>query len=147
VQYTTAIDIAAPTEQIWSVLVNVERMPEWTASMSHVQRLDAGPFGVGSRVRIKQPRLPAATWQVTELTPLQSFSWTASSGGVITTAEHDLAAAIGGNVTVRFILRQTGLIAPLVGLFTAALSRRYVDAELHGLKQQAESHASGPRRS
>lgn len=78
-RYEVSADIAAAAERVWSVLVDVERMPMWTSSMTRVERLDGGPFGMGSRVRIKQPRLPVAVWRVCELTPLSSFSWATTS--------------------------------------------------------------------
>ncbi len=141
VQYEVSDDIDAPIEQIWSVLTDVERMPEWTSSMTHARRLDQGPLAVGSTVRIKQPRLPAAVWRVRELTPMRSFSWTATSGGITTDARHALATGSGRTTTVTFTIRQSGLLAPLVGLLTAALTRRYVNAELQGLKSRSESPA------
>ncbi len=137
-RYEVSADIAAAAERVWSVLVDVERMPMWTSSMTRVERLDGGPFGMGSRVRIKQPRLPVAVWRVCELTPLSSFSWATTSGGVTTCAGHTLAGG-GRGVRVTFTVEQNGLLAPLVGLLTAALTRRYVNAELNGLKLRSES--------
>lgn len=138
VRYEVSEDIDAPLERIWSVLTDVESMPEWTSSMTHVRRLDQGVLAVGSTVRIKQPWLPAAVWRVCELTPMRSFSWTATSGGMTTTAGHALTTGSGRATTVTLTIRQNGLLAPFVGLLTAALTRRYVNAEMQGLKLRSE---------
>lgn len=138
--YHLSTDINAPLERIWAVLTDVEKMPEWTSSMTRVQRLEEGPLAVGSTVRVKQPRLPTAVWRVEELAPMRSFSWTTTSGGVTTTAGHVLVADRGSPpVTVTFDIQQQGLLAPLAGLFTARLTRRYVQTELAGLEQRSQT--------
>lgn len=137
-RYEVSTPIEAPPERVWSVLTDVESMPAWTPSMTEVQRLDSGPLAVGSTVRITQPRLPAAVWRVTELTPLRGFSWSTTSAGVTTTGGHILSGDGGSPTVVTFTIEQRGLLAPLVGLVPRSLTRRYVDAELLGLKSRCE---------
>jgi uncharacterized membrane protein len=140
VRYEVSAEIDAPLDRVWSVLTDVERMPEWNSAMTQVKRLDQGPFAVGSAVRIKQPRLPAAVWRVFELTPQRSFSWRANAGGLTTNAGHLLATAPSGGTEVTLTLGSNGLLAPLVSLLTSALTRRNMDAELRGLKARSEDH-------
>jgi hypothetical protein len=81
--------VQADATTVWAALVDVERWPEWTDSMSSVRRLDGdGPFSVGDRVRVKQPRLTAAVWKVTELTDQASFTWRSRGPGLRTPAGH-----------------------------------------------------------
>ena len=134
------IDIAAPPDQVWSVLADVERWPEWTASMSTVRRLDPGDLAVGARVWIKQPKLPPVVWRVTALEPGRSFDWVASSPGARAVARHRVEARDGGSV-VTLSLAQTGFLGSLIGRLLAGLSRRYVELEARGLKRRAEAGA------
>jgi uncharacterized membrane protein len=87
-RFEATIDVAAPAQLLFEVYTDVERWPEWTASVTSVERLDQGPLSVGSRARIKQPRLPAAVWEVTEVVAGHSFTWMARGPGIITTGSH-----------------------------------------------------------
>ncbi len=62
----TSINIRAGIESVWDTLVDVERWPEWSRSIDRIERLDNAAFGIGGRVRIRQPRVPVAIWKVTE---------------------------------------------------------------------------------
>jgi uncharacterized protein YndB with AHSA1/START domain len=134
----TSITIDAPAQRVWSVMTDVERWPEWTASVTRVERLDTGPFGVGSRARIRQPKLPTTIWTVSDLQPERSFAWTAGASGVTTVAEHEITPGPGGGVTVTLSIRQSGLLSPLLALLASGLTRRYIRMEAEGLKRRAE---------
>jgi uncharacterized protein YndB with AHSA1/START domain len=137
-QFTT-VDIKAPAEHVWAILLDVESWPEWTPSMSRVVREGRGEFGVGSRARVTQPRIGTATWQVTDLEPGNAYSWESRRPGLTTSAHHTVTPQPGG-CTVRLEVRQRGLLALLVGALTANLTRRYILAEAQGLKQVSERH-------
>ena len=139
--FETSIEVTAPKEAVWAVLVDVEHWPEWTASMSEVKRLDDGPLTVGSRVRIRQPRLPPTVWEVTSLDAEHGFTWKAVAPGVTTIGDHRITSPDTGRVVVTLGLRRSGPLAPLVDRLFRDLTRRYVSMEAEGLKRRSEARA------
>lgn len=143
--YARSITINAPIEVVWAKVVDVERWPESTASIASVQRQDTGPFQRGSRALVRQPRLPATVWTVTEFDPPHGFTWCAYAPAIATVAEHAIVPRSEGGVTVVLSIRRTGLLAPLVDLLYARLTRRYVDMEAEGLKRVCEAASDDAR--
>ena len=148
--YETSVRIAASADQVWAVLRDVERWPEWTPTVSRVDRVESAPEYVpgadgpageltkGDVVSIKQPRMPTLSWTVLDWSPATFFSWSSSSGGVITVAEHRIDRTDELGVTVTLSVRQSGPLAPVFGLLTGRQTRRYVDTEAEGLKRRCE---------
>lgn len=138
---TTAVtvDVAASPEAIWAVLVDVERWPEWTASVRRARRLDAGPFTVGSRARLEQPKLPPAVWRVTELVAPHTFIWVSRAPGLTTEAVHRLELNEDGGTRVTLGVEQGGPFGRLLARLIGGLTDRYVRLEADGLKRRAEA--------
>ncbi|MEO8694478.1 MAG: SRPBCC family protein [Acidimicrobiales bacterium] len=137
-----SIDIDAEPQHVWDILTDVEHWPEWTSSVTDVVRLSPPPFKVGSRARIKQPRLKDTVWTVTALEPLVGFTWVARRPGVTTIALHRLEQRVPGTTTVTLGVRQRGVLAPLAWLLSVRMTRRYLELERHGLKARSEAVAS-----
>lgn len=139
-EFSTRIDIAASPDTVWSVLREFERWPTWTASMSRIVQLDPGPPQVGTRVRVRQPRLLPTVWQITAWEPGRRFMWVARWPGLRTPAEHLLSARPGG-CTVTLRVRFEGLLAVVAGPAWRALTERYLALEASGLKAVCERGA------
>lgn len=123
---------------MWAELTDVGRWPDWTDSMTSVTLLDRGPLRVGSRARIKQPGMPAMTWQVTELVEGESFTWVSGSPGLRTTGTHRLTADGDGTTRLTLAIHFDGPLAGLVGRLFAGRTRRYLRMEADGLKAASE---------
>jgi uncharacterized protein YndB with AHSA1/START domain len=134
--FSITIEIAAPPDRVWAVLADIERWSEWTPTVTRIQRLDRGPLVVGSRVRIRQPKLLPATWQVSELQPERSFTWITRSPGVCVTGEHGVEPTVGGT-RVMLSLRFSGVLGPLVARLTRGLNQRYLALEAKGLSERS----------
>ncbi len=133
--------IAASADLVWSVYADVERWPEWTASTTSVDFVVGTTLALGAKVRIRQPRLPTAVWEVTALDPGRSWTWEARGPGVHTTAFHTLEPGDGG-VLVRQGLSQAGPLGGIVGRLWGRLTRAYLAMEAEGLKDRCESAPS-----
>jgi uncharacterized protein YndB with AHSA1/START domain len=138
-QFEMKVEIEATPEKVWATLTDVERWPEWTASMTTLERLNGDTLALGARVRIKQPGMPTLVWTVTQFDLGLSFSWRSTSPGVATVGTHLIEGAAGDRVTVTLSIHQSGMLAPVVGLFTSTKTRRYVNMEAQGLKQRCEA--------
>jgi uncharacterized membrane protein len=134
----TSVDIDAETKRVWDTLMDLERWPEWTRSIDTVQRLDNTEFGVGSRVRIHQPRIPVAIWKVTEFEAGQSFTWVSEAFGIKSVATHRLEPRGDGMVGLTLGLVQTGWLAWLVRSRAEKTAREYLAMESQGLKRRCE---------
>ena len=55
--FSTVVDIDASAARVWSVMRDIEHWHESTASVRSIERLDDGPLVVGSRARIRQPKV------------------------------------------------------------------------------------------
>jgi uncharacterized membrane protein len=138
--FSTTVDIRATPQRVWAVLSDVEGWPEWTPSVRSVERLDAGPLAVGSRARIRQPKLPPAVWRITSIEKGSAFTWVTASPGLSVTAHHVVDATPDGS-RVTLSIRFGGLLAPLVALLTHRLNNRYLGLEGAGLKRRSEERS------
>jgi uncharacterized membrane protein len=138
-EHEETVTISAPVERVWAVMADVERWPEWTASISSVSLVGDAPLGVGSQVRIKQPGFPAVVWTVDDWRPNVRFTWLASSPGVDSVGNHEVALGPDGTTRVTLRIRQTGPAVWLLRLLFARRTRRYVHLEAEGLKHATES--------
>ncbi len=132
------IEIDAPAATVWDVFADVERWPEWTASVKRLTALDGGGIAIGQRFEITQPRLPKLIWQVTAVEPGRSWAWRQRSLGTTTVATHEVVASSPDRTIVRQEIDQRGPIGVLAGLATRRLTRRYLQMEGEGLKAASE---------
>ncbi len=139
------ITIDAPAEQVWAVYSDVTHWSEWTASITSVELLDhatgppIGELAIGTRARIRQPKLPVAVWTVTEWEPGRSWTWVATGPGVRSTATHTVIPTGDGTCRVDSSLTQEGPLGWVIARVYVGLTRRYLAMEAAGLKSRCES--------
>jgi uncharacterized protein YndB with AHSA1/START domain len=133
--FETTRHIDAPPQRIWEVLFDVARWPEWTPTIVRVERLDNGPFQVGSRAKVRQPKLPHALWEVTGVVDGRSFTWEATGPGIKTIARHEVVPdSTGSKVTLS--IEQTGPIGAVAAIAWRRLTQRYIELEAESLDKR-----------
>ncbi len=120
------------------MVVDVERWPDRIPTVDAVERLDPGPLAVGSRTRLRQPRLPEGVWTVTELVDGSSYIWESSSPGVTVTAAHVVEPHPDGS-RLTLSVRVSGALSGVGWLMTRKLTKRYVETEAASIKTAAET--------
>jgi carbon monoxide dehydrogenase subunit G len=136
-EFSRTIEIAATPKRVWSVMSDVERWHEWTPSITSITRLDRVPLGVGSRVVIRQPKLPVNYSTVTELEADRGFTWVSRSRGVVATARH-LIVPSGAGSRVTLSVHFGGMLGWFVAWMAGGLTERYIAMEAEGLKRRSE---------
>ncbi|HXV70710.1 MAG TPA: SRPBCC family protein, partial [Acidimicrobiia bacterium] len=87
-RFEESIEIDARKERVWEVLSDLEAWPQRIETVGVVELLTPGPVSKGSQVRLKQPKLPEGTWDITVWDPPSFFEWRQKSGGITSVAGH-----------------------------------------------------------
>jgi uncharacterized membrane protein len=133
-----SIEIDAPPKLVWQVFSDVEHWPDWTASVTSLVGHDGADLAVGKRFSIKQPGLSKLVWKVTEIDSGSSWTWVQRSPGVNVSARHWVIPQPDGRTLVRQELEQRGMIGALVGRMMLKKTKRFLELEAQGLKNQSE---------
>lgn len=140
--YSVSVFIDASPDRVWAVMSDIERWHEWTPSVRSIRRTNTGPFRIGAKARVMQPKLPAADWIVTAVHEGRGFDWESRAPGVRVLARHVIEPS-GGGSRVTLSVQYSGLVGNLIGRLTASVNRRYIALEADGLKRRAEAHSAG----
>ena len=136
--FRISIDINAPADRVYEVMSDTERWHEWTPSVTGIRRLDSGPFVVGSRALIRQPKFPPALWTVTAIDGKRSFTWMNRAPGISVMADHSIDT-VGKISRATLSLRYEGLLGGLLARMTRRITNRYLAMEASGLKNRSEN--------
>jgi uncharacterized membrane protein len=138
-RFEKSIDIDAPQQRVWEVLSDIEAWPQRIETVESVELLTPAPFAAGSRVRLKQPKLPEGVWDITVWDAPAYFEWTQKTGGTTSVAGHRVEALGAGRARLTLTLDMRGLLIPVIALFYKGLTNRYMALEAEGMKRAAES--------
>ena len=142
-QFEHVAEIAAPPEHLWDLTTDVERWPTFLDTVTTVDRLDDGPFRVGSQARIKQPGQRPTVWTVTEMDAPTRFQWKARTLGSDMVATHGIEPTSAG-CRNHLRLDLTGGPSWLTGRLLGRLLRKTLareNAAFTALAEGVPSHA------
>ncbi len=138
-RFERSIDIDAPQQRVWDVLSDLEAWPRRIDTVETMELLTPSPLAKGSRVRLKQPKLPEGVWDVTVWDAPTYFEWIQKTGASTTVAGHRVEALGEGRARLTLTLDMRGLLIPIIALFYKKLTNSYMDLEAEGMKRAAES--------
>jgi len=137
--FEKSIEIDASQQRVWDVLSAIEAWPERIETVDAVELLTPAPLGKGSRVRLRQPKVPEGTWDITVWDAPSHFEWTQKESGVTSVAGHRVDALGPGRARLTLTIDMRGLLIPVMGLFYKGLINRYMNLEAEGMKRAAET--------
>ncbi|MEV8373388.1 SRPBCC family protein [Kribbella sp. NPDC056861] len=137
-RFDHSVTVQAPADRVWAIFSDVAKWPEWTPTITAVERLDPGPIHLGAKTRVRQPKLPVAVWEVTELVDGEYFEWVSRAPGIKTTGGHRVESTPEGTVVTATII-QEGPLGWVFGKLYAKLTREYIALEGQSLKKVSEA--------
>ena len=138
-RFERSVDIDAPQQRLWDVLSAIESWPQRIETVDTVELLTPAPVAKGSRVRLKQPKLPEGTWDITVWDVPSYFEWTQKTSGTTSVAGHRVEALGEGRSRLTLTLDMRGILIPIVILFYRKLTNDYINLEAEGMKRAAEA--------
>ena len=138
-RFDESIDIDAGQQRVWEVLSDIEAWPRRIETVDVAELLTPAPVVKGSRVRLKQPKLPEGTWDITVWNAPSYFEMRQKSGGVTSVAGHRVEALEDGRSRLTLSVDMQGWLVPVVGLFSKGMTTRYMTSEAQDMKRAAES--------
>ena len=138
-RFEKSIEIAASQQRVWDVLTEVEAWPQRIETVDTVELLTPAPLAKGTRVRLRQPKLPEGTWEITVWDAPASFEWTQKEGGMTIVAGHRIESVGNGHARLTLTIDMRGLLVPVFGRFYRGLTNDYMSLEAEGMKRAAES--------
>lgn len=137
-RFEKSIDIDARKQRVWDVLSDLEAWPRHIETVELVELLTPAPMAKGSRVRLKQPKLPEGTWDITVWDAPTYFEFRQKSRGMTSVAGHRVEALEEERSRLTLSLDMRGFLIP-VALFFKGMTNRYLTSEAQGMKQASES--------
>jgi len=138
-RFEKSIEIAAPQQRVWDVLTDIEGWPRRIDTVETVELLTPAPLATGSRVRLRQPKLPEAVWEVTAWDPPVSFEWVQRATAMTIVAGHSVQALGADRSRLTLTIDMRGFLSPVMGRLSGALTDDYMTREAEGMKRAAES--------
>ena len=138
-RFERSIDIDAAQRRVWDVVSDLEAWPRLVDTVEAIELLTPAPLSEGSRVRIKQPKLREAVWDVTIWDAPSYFEWVQKASGMTIVAGHRVEPLGEDRARLTLTIDMRGLLVPVTGRLYKGLTNEYMSREAEGMKRAAES--------
>lgn len=139
------VEIACSQSELWSLVSDLERLPEWIGEFESARKQTDGPTGVGTIMRFTiQPGARSGTLEIVEWDPPHRWAWDGpplrwAGGAARPRGSHEVSVTPDGRalLTSRFQPVLTGTNA-LLGPYLKRWLRRQRRADYEALKRRLE---------
>ena len=138
-RFEESIYVDAGQQRLWDVLSDIEAWPRRVETVDVTELLTPAPLAKGSRIRLRQPKVPEGTWDITVWDAPSYFEMRQKSGGVTSVAGHRVEALDAGRSRLTLSLDMKGWLVPVFGLISKGMTTRYMTSEAQDMKRAAES--------
>ena len=138
-RFEKSIEIAASKQRVWDVLTDIQAWPQHIETVDSIELLTPAPLAQGSRVHLKQPKLPEGDWSITVWDPPVYFEWAQKARGATNVAGHWVEAVDEDHARLTLTLDMRGFPIAIVGRFYKGLTNDYMNREAEGMKRAAEA--------
>ena len=135
--YRTTVDVAAPADEVWSLVRDVEAWPTWHPGMTAIE-VQGPQLEPGVPVRVRQPGRRPDVYTVLAVDD-HRFLWAARKPGFRQWADHRVESLDPEHCRVELAFGFDGMLAPVVGPLARRTVVRLVDSEAASLKARAEA--------
>ena len=141
IELTAAVEVDRPADEVWRLVADYARDPEWRAGVATMAPSTSGPVVEGTTTA-EELRMAGRTWDntgvVTAVEPGRRFTWRTTSG-VPASGSRTVVPLPGGRCRVELTVSVTAggalrLLRPLL----APMMRRGLAADAERLRQLAE---------
>lgn len=139
---TAEIEINAPVERVWDILVDLDRYPEWNPFTVRVDSTLEVGSPVDLYVRMKPNKEILQQEIVTAVEPNKKLSWGLTMGAkfILFTDRYQVLEPLGPNRTRYFTSDDfSGLLTPIVMMLYRSHIKAGFDGIARALKARAES--------
>ncbi|MEQ1519160.1 MAG: SRPBCC family protein [Usitatibacteraceae bacterium] len=138
--YESTVDIDAPLARVWETIIDIERWPEWTTTVSDAKVRGGGKLQADSAVTVHRPKFPTAVWHVTAFEPEKFLELRTGLPGMRIVASRTLVPR-GAGCTLTLTLAFKGMFAGMFKERTRERSNRYLTVVTAAIKRRCESAA------
>lgn len=135
--------IAAPPEDVYAVIADLEAYPEWAEDIMSTEVVETTPEGLPELVAFAVDARIATVHYVLQYQhdPPRRVRWRLVEGEMLSQLDgsYHLAAAPDGTTTVRYALN-ADLAVPLPSFIQRRAARQILDTGLAGLRARVEGH-------